>query len=59
MIEKRSWLFYILRLAKGVKHMQDIRKDNLKEIRERQEKRFVDYLKKGMELKQQNTKEEK
>ncbi len=37
--------------------MQDIRKDNLKEIRERQEKRFVDYLKKGMELKKQNTKE--
>lgn len=39
--------------------MQDIRKDNLKEIRERQEKRYVVYLTKGMELKKQKTKEGK
>lgn len=39
--------------------MQDIRKENLKEIRERQEKRYAAYLTKGMELKQQKTEEGK
>lgn len=39
--------------------MQDIRKENLKEIRERNAKRYEAYLTKGMELKQQNTKEGK